>query len=82
VAKRISGGGHQARVHSDQMALVMPGWEANPLVRCQKTLKVKLNLNREYQAQVHLDQMALIVVMQGGWTARALANYPEKKVRK
>ncbi len=40
-------GGHQARVHSDQMVLMMAGWEAGPRERWPKMLKAEWKITLE-----------------------------------
>ncbi len=57
---------HQARVHSDQMVLMMAAERLDRMTGGQKTLKAKLNFMRDYQARVHSGQMVLMVVRQGG----------------
>jgi hypothetical protein len=59
--KTTLGGGHPARVHSDQMVLMMAkqrGWTTMRL--WPKTPKSNLNLKGDYQARVHSGQMVLV----------------------
>jgi hypothetical protein len=50
--------------------------------RWQKTLKLKLNLKRDYQAQVHSVQMVLLIVRQGGQNVCVVAKDSHMKAGK
>ncbi len=83
MAKSNSRQGHDARVHADQMVLVMArhgGWTA--VRQWPRTLKSKLNLMGDYQTRVHPGQMALVVVRQGGWTMLMVAKDAQGRVGK
>jgi hypothetical protein len=61
-------GNYQARVHSDQIVLVMARWEAGPHER-RSNLRAILSQAKtkgNYQARVHSGQIALVVVRREG----------------
>ncbi len=76
-------GGNQARVHADQVVLVMAKQEGGTTMRrWPKSLKTKLNFMMGYQAQVNSGQMVLVIVSKGGWTALTAAKDAQERVGK
>jgi hypothetical protein len=76
----VTQGGNQARVHSDQMALVVAkqgGWS---VMRCRpKTLKAMLNLKRLGLSPLRSN--GFMVTKKGGWTTLTVAKDVQGKIK-